>query len=187
MRIYTRGGDHGQTTVVGGGRRPKHDLRIEAYGTVDEAGAFIGLAEAQLLNRRHPDILEVLARVQQRLWDVGADIANAGGDQACYRTPEGAARELEPWIDTYHAEAPPLDHFVIRGGNLPAAALHVACTVIRRAERRVVALMAEEPIHLPALVYLNRLSDLLFVLARAVNAREGVKEVPYSGGGAVFH
>ncbi len=186
MRIYTRGGDGGQTTVVGGGRRFKHDLRIEAYGSVDEAGAFIGLAESQLNPARDGDILAVLADVQQRLWDVGADLAQARVEAGAYRTPDDAAKSLEPWIDHYQNEAEALTRFIVRGGQSAAAALHVACTVVRRAERRTVALMEREAIHLPALRYLNRLSDLLFVLARAVNARDGVAETPYHQGGPVF-
>ncbi len=186
MRIYTRGGDGGKTTVVGGGRRFKHDLRIEAYGSVDEAGAFIGLAGSQLSEERDRDILEVLALVEQRLWDVGADLATLHSEGVAYRTPEEAAQSLEPWIDRYQSEAKSLSQFIVRGGHSGAAALHVACTVVRRAERRTVALMERESIHPPALTYLNRLSDLLFVLARAVNARDGVKEVPYQNGGTVF-
>jgi cob(I)alamin adenosyltransferase len=184
--MYTRGGDGGKTTVVGGGRRWKDDLRIEAYGAVDEAGAFIGLALAGLSGKRDADIAEVLQAVLQRLWDVGADLANAAGDGASYRTPADAASGLESWIDPYQEEAGPLTHFVIRGGDPAAAALHVACTVVRRAERRTVALMQVEPIHAPALAYLNRVADLLFVLARVVNARAGMAEIPYHNGGSVF-
>lgn len=186
MRIYTRGGDQGKTTVMGIGRRPKNDPRVEAYGAVDEAGAFIGLAEAQLSIARDEDILDVLAAIQQQLWDVGADLAIRHADASQYRTPASAAGSLEDWIDRYQEEAGPLTQFVVRGGHNGAAALHVACTVVRRAERRTVALMACDDIHAPALAYLNRLSDLLFVLARAVNARDRNPETPYGNSPQVF-
>ncbi len=187
MRIYTRGGDRGKTTLIGAVRRYKHDVRVEAYGAVDEAGAFIGLAQAALAVERDGDILAVLASVQQRLWDVGADLGCARAEGCTYRTPTEAAGDLEAWIDRYQRETEPLTHFVIRGGTPAAAALHVACTVVRRAERRAVALMAVEPIHPPTLAYLNRLSDLLFVLARVSNARAQVPDIRYENGGTVFH
>ena len=186
MKIYTRGGDKGKTSLIGGQRRLKHNVRVEAYGSVDEAGAFIGLAMSYLDAKRDRDILDILADVQQRLWDVGADLATVHTEGVTYRTPEEAAQSLEPWIDRYQSEAKSLSQFIVRGGHSGAAALHVACTVVRRAERRTVALMERESIHPPALRSLNRLSDLLFVLARAVNARDGVKEVPYQNGGTVF-
>ncbi len=187
MRIYTRGGDRGKTTLIGAVRRYKHDVRVEAYGTVDEAGAFIGMAQAALETERDRDVLDVLASVQQRLWDVGADLACARPEGHTYRTPAEAAGELEPWIDRYEKETEPITHFVIRGGTPAAAALHVACTVVRRAERRAVALMAVETVHPPTLAYLNRLSDLLFVLARVLNARAHAPDVRYENGGTVFH
>lgn len=186
MRIYTRGGDKGQTSLIGRVRRYKDDLRVEAYGTVDEAGAFIGLAAADLPGESYGDIRQTLEEVQQMLWNVGADLAVAPGVQYAFRTPEDAAGRLEPVIDRYKEEADRIEKFILRGGARAAAALHVACTVVRRAERRTVALMRAEGIHLPALVYLNRLSDLLFVLARAVNARAETAEVAYSNSPDVF-
>ncbi|MCL6631914.1 MAG: cob(I)yrinic acid a,c-diamide adenosyltransferase [Alicyclobacillus herbarius] len=187
MRIYTRGGDRGQTTLIGRRRRFKSDVRVEAYGAVDEAGAFLGLAASYLRPEQEQDILDLLAGVQQRLWDVGADLAAPADAGFAYRTPDTAAADLEPAIDHYQAEAEKLTQFIIRGGDTAAAALHVACTVVRRAERRAVALMQQEEIHQPALRYLNRLSDLLFVLARAVNARRHVQDVVYEHSGHVFH
>jgi cob(I)alamin adenosyltransferase len=186
MRLYTRGGDGGQTTLIGRKRRFKSDARVEAYGAVDEAGAFLGLAVSYLDPERDADILDVLAKVQQRLWDVGADLAAPMDSGFSYRTPETAAAELEPLIDHYQSEAEKVTKFILRGGDTAAAALHVSCTVVRRAERRTVALMQQEPIHTPALRYLNRLSDLLFVLARAVNARRQVKDVVYEHSDDVF-
>ncbi len=186
MRIYTRGGDKGKTSLIGGQRRGKHDVRVEAYGSVDEAGAFIGLAMSYLNPARDEDILEVLAGVQQRLWDVGADLAAPPGAKYTPRTPDDAASNLEPIIDGFKAEADTIKKFVMRGGNSGAAALHVACTVVRRAERRMVALMEDEEISPANLKYVNRLSDLLFVLARAVNARDQKPERTYDAGGDVF-
>lgn len=186
MRIYTRGGDRGKTTLIGRKRRFKSDARVEAYGSVDEAGAFLGLACSFLRPDGDADILDLLGGVQQRLWDVGADLAAPPDAGFTYRTPDTAAAELEPMIDKYQAEAGQLSQFIIRGGDTAAAALHVACTVVRRAERRAVALMQQEELHLPALTYLNRLSDLLFVLARAVNARRQLGDVVYERSGEVF-
>jgi cob(I)alamin adenosyltransferase len=186
MRIYTRGGDQGKTTLIGAVRRFKDDRRVEAYGAVDEAGAFIGLAAAHLSPGRDGDIRQILESVQERLWDVGADLAAVDSDSFVRRTPSDAAQALEPLIDRYQDECEPLTYFIVRGGSKAGASLHVACTVVRRAERRAVGLMAVEPIHPPALVYLNRLSDLLFVLARALNARDQAGEMPYENGGPVF-
>ncbi|MCF8564890.1 cob(I)yrinic acid a,c-diamide adenosyltransferase [Alicyclobacillus tolerans] len=186
MRIYTRGGDKGKTALIGGQRRYKDDLRIEAYGTVDEAGSFVGLAMSHLQPDTDRDIIDLLSAVQQTLWDVGADLAAAPGAKYTFRTAEDAAAGLEPSIDTYQEEAEKLTKFILRGGDKGAAFLHVACTVVRRAERRVVSLMQQEEVHEPALKYLNRLSDLLFVLARAVNARRAQKDVVYKNSTDVF-
>jgi cob(I)alamin adenosyltransferase len=185
MRIYTRGGDGGRTALIGGRRRYKDDLRVEAYGSVDEAGAFIGWAVSQLDPSVEGDIREVLLDVQQTLWDVGADLANPS-PEGPFRTPDDAAARIEPVIDRYKDEAERVTRFVLRGGDPAAAALHVACTVVRRAERRTVALMRHESVHPAALRYLNRVSDLLFVLARAVNARRGQSDVVYRNSTEVF-
>ncbi|QQE79682.1 cob(I)yrinic acid a,c-diamide adenosyltransferase [Alicyclobacillus sp. SO9] len=187
MKIYTRGGDKGKTMLIGRERRWKHDLRIESYGTVDEAGAFIGLAMSELDIERDRDILDVLSDVQQTLWDVGADLAASpqAGDYA-FRTSDMAAATLEPHIDRFKEEADAVTKFIVRGGVRASAALHVACTVVRRAERRVVDLMQVESIHEPTLQYLNRLSDLLFVLARTANARVHQSDVPYENSTDVF-
>lgn len=187
MRIYTRGGDEGKTTLIGGERRSKDDVRVEAYGTVDEAGSVIGLAMSYMNANRDADIRELLESIVQTLWDVGADLAAPQGAKGySFRTQESAAASLEPAIDKYQEEGEKLTKFVVRGGSTASSALHLACTVVRRAERRTVALMHVEPIHMPALRYLNRLSDLLFVLARAANARDEVPDVPYSNSTDVF-
>ncbi|WAH38710.1 cob(I)yrinic acid a,c-diamide adenosyltransferase [Alicyclobacillus dauci] len=186
MRIYTRGGDQGKTTLIGGERRLKSDLRVEAYGTVDEAGAFLGFAASQLPAGADRDIQDVIAEIAQTLWDVGADLAAPESANFEYRTADESVTALEPLIDRYQAEADKLDKFVLRQGHPAAAALHVACTVVRRAERNVVRLREVEPVHEPALRYLNRLSDLLFVLARSVNVRYQRAEIDYENSPSVF-
>ncbi|MFX4302790.1 cob(I)yrinic acid a,c-diamide adenosyltransferase [Alicyclobacillus tolerans] len=187
MRIYTRGGDLGKTALIGGERRFKDDVRIEAYGSVDELGANLAFAESLLDSHLFSDIKSLIAEIQQRLWDVGADLAAPeSAKDYQFRTPDGAAAELEPSIDKYQQEADKLSKFVIRGGTTEASAMHVACTVARRAERRIVALMHVEEIHPPTLRYVNRLSDLLFVLARAINVRLGENDVQYKNSKIVF-
>lgn len=187
MRIYTRGGDSGKTALIGGERRSKHDARVEAYGSVDEAGAFIGLAGSYLDGQRDGDLLTLLLEIQQTLWDVGADLAvPSTAAEVQFRTADDAPARLEPVIDVYQAESEAVTRFIIRAGSTASAALHVACTVVRRAERQVVALMQSEAIHPPTLQYLNRLSDLLFVLARAVNAREQQHDIVYQHSPEVF-
>jgi cob(I)alamin adenosyltransferase len=172
-KIYTRTGDDGTTGLVRGPRRMKYDLRVEAYGTLDEANSFIGLA--RLSTASMPKLDRLLARVQNDLFDVGSDLATPGAD------PEGASPSLritpaqtewlEQQIDHYNEGLAPLRSFVLPGGTPLAAALHLARTVVRRAERLVVELMSREPdVNNAALIYLNRLSDLLFVMARVANS-----------------
>lgn len=187
MRIYTRGGDQGRTSLVGGKRRYKNDLQIHAYGAVDEAGAFVGLAATYLAKQGYDDMVAVLGEVSQVLWDVGADLAvPSSAEGHAFRTPADAASSLEPLIDRYAAESERIQKFVLRGGSFGASYLHVACTVVRRAERHVVALMRSNPIHEPTLQYLNRLSDLLFVMARAANGRSHTDDVAYRNSPDVF-
>jgi cob(I)alamin adenosyltransferase len=171
-RIYTRTGDKGTTGLVTGERRPKHDLRIEAYGTVDETNACLGLAR---LHTASQALDPMLARIQNDLFDLGADLATPESDRPLKHEPlrivETQVDRLEREIDELNAAIPPLRSFVLPGGTPAAAALHLARTVCRRAERLVVAL-AEKPgeIVSPACIkYLNRLSDFLFVASRAVN------------------
>lgn len=170
--IYTRTGDKGTTGLVRGPRRPKHDLRIEAYGSVDEANAFIGNARLAA----QPEIDPVLARIQNDLFDLGSDLATPGADQADAPYPSLRIRPvqtdwLERQIDLFNADLAPLKSFVLPGGTPLAVALHLARTVTRRAERLVSALREAEPeTSAETLRYLNRLSDLLFVLARRANA-----------------
>ena len=175
-RIYTKTGDDGSTGLARGGRRRKHDARVAAFGTVDETNAFIGMARLEPLA---PEIDAILARIQNDLFDLGADLATPEDADAPKKKGEdlritaSQVERLEGDIDRLNAELPPLKSFVLPGGTRAAAALHVARTVCRRAERLVVALADTpgESVSRPALVYLNRLSDLLFVLARHANGK----------------
>jgi cob(I)alamin adenosyltransferase len=179
-RIYTKTGDDGTTGLVRGPRRVKYDLRVEAYGTVDEANASIGMA--RLHTGSMPKIDMLLARVQNDLFDVGSDLATPGADDPDAEYPTLRIRPvqtqfLEKQIDHYNADIEPLKSFILPGGSPLAAALHVARTVTRRAERITVELAAAETdTSAEAVRYLNRLSDLLFVLGRAAN-NNGVKDV----------
>ncbi len=167
-KIYTGGGDAGETSLGDGSRIAKHAPRVQAQGDIDEANAAIGLAR---LHAASEETSEILARVQNDLFDLGADIARPGSDAADGKLrirAEQAAR-LEAEIDGINAHLAPLKSFVLRGGTPLAAALHFACTVARRAERATTALAAAEEVNPAALVYLNRLSDLLFVMARQAN------------------
>lgn len=173
-RIYTRTGDTGETGLFGGGRVPKDDIRVEAYGAVDELNAVIGVALAQLDDAT---IAERLRVVQADLFTLGAHLAtpHREGRSAPHLPPlpEMRVAEMERWIDEADTELPPLRAFILPGGGRAAAALHYARTVCRRAERRVVTLAAQEPVQPAIVVYLNRLSDLLFAFARLATKRAG--------------
>ncbi|HZB61466.1 MAG TPA: cob(I)yrinic acid a,c-diamide adenosyltransferase [Microvirga sp.] len=171
-RIYTRTGDEGTTALAAGGRRLKHDLRIEAYGTVDETNACIGLAR---LHTAGHDVDPMLGRIQNDLFDLGADLATVETDKPLpyepLRVTQAQVDRLEQEIDRLNAPMSPLRSFVLPGGTPAAAALHLARTVCRRAERHVVELMQkpDEKVSPEAVKYLNRLSDFLFVASRSVN------------------
>jgi cob(I)alamin adenosyltransferase len=171
-RIYTRTGDKGTTALAAGGRRPKHDLRIEAFGTVDETNACIGLVR---LHTAGHEIDAMLGRIQNDLFDLGADLATIETDKPLpyepLRMTQAQVDRLEQEIDRLNAELSVLRSFVLPGGTPAAAALHLARTVCRRAERLVVELMEkpEEKVSPESVKYLNRLSDFLFVASRYVN------------------
>ena len=168
-RIYTRGGDGGETSLGDGSRVAKADLRIEAYGTVDELNAAVGLAAPFVPAEMRP----WLERIQNELFDLGADLCvplDASGERL--RVEQVAVEGLEELCDLVNERLEPLRSFVLPGGTEAAARLHLARTICRRAERRTVALAASEPVNPLAIAYLNRLSDLLFILARAANAGE---------------
>ena len=173
-KIYTRTGDDGTTGLGSGERRAKYDRRIEAFGAVDEANACIGMARLGLADSR-PDIDAMLKRIQNDLFDLGADLATPDtGRKPKYeplRIIASQVARLEADIDALNSNLEPLRSFVLPGGSAAAAALHIARTVARRAEREMVALAAVpgETVGADALRYINRVSDLLFVAARAVN------------------
>lgn len=167
-KIYTRGGDGGETSLGDGSRVAKHDLRVGAYGTVDEANAVIGIARLHVDDR--DDAL--LARIQNDLFDLGADLCTPEGTErgsGALRVVAEQVDWLEAQIDRINEKLAPLESFVLPAGSPAAAHLHHARTVARRAERMVTALATEEPVNTQAVAYLNRLSDLLFVLSRACN------------------
>lgn len=182
-KIYTRTGDDGTTGLVRGPRRKKHDVRVAAYGTVDEVNACLGLCRLQSINT--PRLDAVLARIQNDLFDLGSDLATPGpaqGEQKDLRITQAQVNWLEARIDQYNAQLQPLTSFVLPGGSPISAHLHLARTIARRAERITTELLDSEPDTSPlALHYLNRLSDLLFVMARVGNAN-GAKDILWDPG-----
>lgn len=182
--IYTRGGDGGETSLGDGERRPKDDLRIAAYGTVDEANAAVGVARLHLAG----DDSAMLARIQDDLFDLGADLCvpetgrkgEAAGVEAL-RITATQVRRLEDEIDALNARLAPLESFVLPGGSAAAAHLHLARAIARRAERLMVRLARTETVNPEAIKYINRLSDHLFVMARHAN-RDGADDVLWRRG-----
>ena len=173
-RIYTRGGDKGKTSLGTGKRVAKHDQRVAAFGAVDEANAAIGLVR---LHAPSADVDAMLSRIQNDMFDLGADLCTPDDGTKVEWEPlrivASQVERLEHAIDAMNAELEPLRSFILPGGSGAVAALHVARTVVRRAERAAVALHEREPLNPQLLAYLNRLSDLLFVTARYVAAKEG--------------
>jgi cob(I)alamin adenosyltransferase len=185
MKIYTRTGDRGETGLFGGPRVPKSHARVEAYGTVDELCSLLGWAAAQVGDL---PVGEDIREIQGDLLVIGADLATPPGasENATTRVPrlgDGAPRRLEARIDCLDETLPPLDRFILPGGDEGAAALQVCRTVCRRAERRSVMLAGEEDVNPVILTYLNRLSDLLYVMARWINAQRGIDEPVWEAGG----
>jgi cob(I)alamin adenosyltransferase len=178
-KIYTRGGDQGETSLGDGTRVSKLDARIAAAGTVDELNSAVGLA---LAAECAPGVREVLMRVQNELFDLGADLSVPADDPARLRVTQGQVDALERDCDRFNAELPELKSFVLPGGGEAPGRLHLARALCRRAERDAVAAAHEHPVNPVALLYLNRLSDLLFILARAVNVAEGREEVLWKPG-----
>lgn len=174
-KIYTRGGDKGDTSLGDGSRVRKYDLRVSAYGTLDEANSAVGIARLHTANMAETDAM--LARIQNDLFDVGADLCTpAAPDEdpkMVLRVVQGQIDRLEREIDAMNAALQPLQSFVLPGGSAAGAYLHLARTVVRRAEREIAALAERESINPLALIYANRLSDHLFVLSRHVNAQAG--------------
>jgi cob(I)alamin adenosyltransferase len=185
-KIYTRTGDDGTTALGDGMRVPKHDLRVAAYGTVDETNAAIGVAR-QALAADDPALSEMLRRIQNDLFDLGADLCMPDrGQELAYKPLRVTADQvgwLESELDRMNAELKPLSSFILPGGNAAASALHLARTVCRRAERRIVELAADEsePVSDAVIKYMNRLSDLLFVASRFANGK-GSQDVLWQPG-----
>jgi cob(I)alamin adenosyltransferase len=180
MKIYTRTGDAGGTALVGGARVSKADPRVAAYGDVDELNACLGAVRAQ--GELSRDVTELLEQMQKDLFAIGSRLADPSGKVAGrvakVAVTDADVQRLEGWIDRFEAELPPLRRFILPGGSRAGALLHLARTVCRRAERSIVAL-GVETVDAHLLAYVNRLSDLLFVLARSVNHRAGQPEVEW--------
>lgn len=180
MKIYTRTGDTGTTGLFGAGRVSKNHPRIEAYGTVDELNATIGIARASISDDQHMNAL--LTSIQEELFRMGADLATPEeSDASVPRVSRREIDDLEVAIDRVESELQPLKSFILPAGTVLSCALHLSRTVCRRAERRVVELAESESLNENIAIYLNRLADLLFVLARAANARSGHADVKWKG------
>ncbi|MER2038962.1 MAG: cob(I)yrinic acid a,c-diamide adenosyltransferase [Solibacillus sp.] len=185
MKLYTKQGDTGKTSIIGG-RVDKDHLRVEAYGTIDELNSFIGKAVSELDSAKFQDVINDLTAIQHELFDGGGDLANVMKERH-YKLSEEPIAILEKRIDALSDEAPALQRFILPGGAPAAATLHIARTVARRAERQTVSLMKEIDDVSPIVQkYLNRLSDYLFAAARVVNHRLSIKDVEYIRSANVF-
>jgi cob(I)alamin adenosyltransferase len=187
MKIYTKTGDKGETGLISGIRISKGDPRIVAYGSVDELNSNIGIAISSLGVKRDLflDLINIMTRIQSELFVVGSDLADPrypAGDQNQYKTPrtdENMASALEVAIDKFETELEPITFFILPGGSIEASLFHVTRTIARRAERAVTLLSKDQIINPILLVYLNRLSDFLFVAARLINKRLGIKDIAW--------
>ncbi|GLB60955.1 cob(I)yrinic acid a,c-diamide adenosyltransferase [Cytobacillus sp. NCCP-133] len=185
MKLYTRTGDEGKTSIIGG-RVEKDDVRVEAYGTVDEVNCFVGQAITQLDPAIFQDVLVDLEKIQHELFDCGGDLANVSKNREL-KLGKDSVDYLESKIDVLIEEAPELERFILPGGAPASASIHIARTVTRRAERLVVSLRKADPeTSAVALKYLNRLSDYFFALARVINFRLNEKDVEYVRSAKVF-
>lgn len=175
MKIYTRTGDQGSTSLFGNQRVPKCDLRIRAYGTIDELNAVLGIARAQRLPAQLDTVIQ---RLQNQLFDLGAELASPDPEKhSTDFLQEAVIAEQEAWMDAFEQQLPPLNNFILSGGTQAAATLHLARCVCRRAEREIVELSQTAAVRDLALKYVNRTSDLLFMVARMANAEAGVVDV----------
>ncbi|QMU55841.1 MAG: cob(I)yrinic acid a,c-diamide adenosyltransferase [Candidatus Mycalebacterium zealandia] len=172
-RVYTKTGDAGETALIGGGRARKDSARVIAYGDVDELNSSLGAARAFCEN---PEILAIISEIQNDLFILGSDLASPP-DVDAPRTGKARAEKLEKWIDRFLEDMESLKEFILPAGGSAGALLHISRSVCRRAERSAVTLLKKEKTGSDAVVYLNRLSDLLFVLARAANQNDGFNEV----------
>jgi cob(I)alamin adenosyltransferase len=188
MKIYTKTGDKGETGLIGGKRISKRDPRIVAYGSVDELNSNIGIAISSLAAKNKDlflDLINIMTCIQSELFIVGSDLADPrypAGNQNHYKTPrteENTASALEDAIDKFEAELEPITFFILPGGSIEASLLHITRTIARRAEIAVTLLSKDQIINPIVLVYLNRLSDFLFVAARLINKRLGIKDIAW--------
>jgi cob(I)alamin adenosyltransferase len=180
-KIYTKTGDQGQSALVGGRRVSKDDPRLEAYGTVDELNSCVGLAVSYLSNPAMGETVAALQKIQNELFNLGSRLA-CEDEKILTKLPTITADhigDLEKKMDLWESELEPLKNFILPGGTPAVAALHLARTICRRAERRALSLSKESALEPTLLIYLNRLSDFLFTLARKVNALAGVSDIPW--------
>ncbi|MNW39414.1 Cob(I)yrinic acid a,c-diamide adenosyltransferase [compost metagenome] len=185
MTIYTRTGDQGQTSVIGG-RVHKDDDRVEAYGTIDELNSFVGLAGSIANPEIFADLGEDLQQIQQELFDCGSDLAYTRIKEDRFKVHSDMVDRLEAWIDRYESQNPVLEKFILPGGTQLSSTLHICRTICRRAERRAVTLSHNAEINPQVIKYLNRLSDFFFSVARTANARENTPDVEYERSKKVF-
>ncbi len=176
-KIYTKSGDKGATSLLGGKRVSKASKRIEAYGNIDETNAMLGVLASIII---HKDIRDLLAKIQNELFTLGSDLADPSYPENPYnihRMDEAMIKYIEEAIDRYQEEVGEISYFILPGGSKGGALLHLARTVTRRAERSIIRLAEEEKINPMIIEYVNRLSDLFFILARVINNREGIKDI----------
>lgn len=185
MKIYTRTGDSGETGFIGG-RVRKDDSRVEAYGTVDELNSFLGQALSGMVDDKFDDMKGQLLYIQHELFDCGTDLAMLKEGKLSYKVTADMVERLEQWIDQFEQENTAITRFILPGGSQVASLLHICRTVCRRAERRVVTLARRDETNKEVIRYLNRLSDLLFTMARTANLRSGVADIEYERGSEVF-
>jgi cob(I)alamin adenosyltransferase len=189
MKIYTKTGDKGLTGLIGGKRVPKSDIRIIAYGSVDELNSYIGLS-ISLLSKHNTylsstsspsfsDIIDTLSRIQNELFVIGSDLADPDLSKSSVRVQSDMVTVLENDIDKYEKELSPITYFILPGGSIESSNLHIARSIARRSETNVAKLLIEDTINNLVLVYLNRLSDLLFVLSRTINKRLQISDIAW--------
>ena len=186
VKIYTKGGDKGETSLIGGKRISKADQRIIAYGSIDELNSTVGIVVSLLESKdkdRFADLIDVLIQVQNDLFIVGSDLADPNYPRGSeYKTPrvkEEMASRLEPIIDKFESELEQITYFILPGGSIESSFLHLSRSIARRAETAIVVLAKNQTLNPSIIIYLNRLSDLLFVSARIVNKRSNVKDVAW--------
>lgn len=186
MKIYTKTGDKGMTKLVGGSQVSKDSDRVESYGTVDELNSWLGFS-ISMLSDQHSELKRELKQVQQFLFDVGTDLATPLEAERPLKLEGESVMWLEERIDRYTAEAPDIERFILPGGSQGASMMHMARTIARRAERQIVRLSWTAKLNGEVIMFVNRLSDYFYAVARVINVREGVEDVFYERGEKVFH